>query len=152
MTRPRWWLEGTAREKGGEKKINGKSWKSEAEKRCGSCSGVGGDSGIRFGARCGAVATPARLGIQLTATRDRSLRRFLLGLTGITRGGCSRRIRSDCHGNLPRRFSAPGAVRDPTISRGINDKKRCWRRAASFYAASVPVNSADRWNSALIVI
>lgn len=69
------------------------------------------------------------MGIQLTATRDRSLRRFLLGLTGITRGGCSRWIRSDYHGNLPRRFSAPGAVRDPTISRGINDKKRCRRRA-----------------------
>lgn len=49
-----------------------------------------GDSGIRFG--CGTVATPARLGIQLTAARDtRSVRRFLHGVCNgrelMTRGG-----------------------------------------------------------------
>ena len=71
----------------------------EREKRRESRRRVGGDSGIRFGARCGTVATPARLGIQLTAARDtESVRRFLSAArpcvtTGITKGGCSRRIR-----------------------------------------------------------
>lgn len=64
-----------------------KAWR-KVERSCGSGgregerernAGSRGDSGIRFG--CGTVATPARLGIQLTAARDtRSVRRFLHGV------------------------------------------------------------------------
>lgn len=107
-----------------------KGSKSGNRRNGGSCGGVGGDSGIRFGARCGAVATPARLGIQLTATRDRSLRRFLLGLTGSTKGGCSQRIRPDRHRNCPRCSSAHSVPLeiDPIISQEINDSNSTKRR------------------------
>lgn len=72
-------------------------------------AGSRGDSGIRFG--CGTVATPARLGIQLTAARDtRSVRRFLHGV---------------CNGRYDERPAARGGL-DP------DRRRNCWPAPSLF--------------------